>query len=430
MTLPDNSVFSARAITLLILAGVLTFAGAAYFMIFGNTGISTGANSYSRSAIGHMGFVELLRRQGFTVIVSKHESAAKARDGALLVLAEPLTRRAVADDGLPLAERTLLILPKWRGQTDRENLGWVGRVAQIPAESVQKTLQIVLPDATLVRPGRPVRWGEVSLRALYRLRPNRPDNDLLWNRMRSRAAPAIAQPQLIEAPGLTPIVAGPEGVLVGGMRVGGRWVFIISDPDLLSNHGLDDGENARHFIDAMSLFRAGDAPIVIDETIHGFSSDPNLWRKMFEPPYFVATLLAVAAIVILLWASAGRFGAPHALPEDSRVADTGLIEIGVNLLHQSGQGAEIARRYPAVILRQVTQRLHTPRHLSETARLDWVDRVGESRGVTERYADLLRDAESTGLTGRARREAVLRAVQRLYKWKQEMLDGSGQHRDG
>lgn len=430
MTLPDNSVFSARALTLLILAGVLTFAGAAYFMIFGNTGISTGANSYSRSAIGHMGFVELLRRQGFTVIVSKHESAAKARDGALLVLAEPLSRRVASGGGLPLADRTLLILPKWRSLADPEKLGWVKQVAPMSAETVEKTLQAVLPDATLVRPEKEIEWGKVSLRALHRLRPNRPDNDLLWNRMRARAAPAIAQPQLIEAPGLTPIVAGPAGILVGGAQIDGRWLFVISDPDLLSNHGLDDGENARHFIDAMSLFRSGDAPIVIDETIHGFSSDPNLWRKMFEPPYFVATLLAAAAIVILLWASIRRFGSPHALPEDSRVADTGLIEIGVNLLHQSGQGAEIARRYPAVIFRQVTQRLHTPRHLSESARIDWVDRVGDSRGVTTRYADLQRDAESPGLTGRARNEAVLRAAQRLYKWKQEMLDGSGHHTDG
>ena len=344
MTLPNNSGFSPRALALLIVAGLLTFAGAVYFVVFGDTGISSGANSYSRSAIGHKAFVELLRRQGITVIVSRNASADKARDGALLVLAEPRPGRIKAEDGLPLADRTLLILPKWQGWPDPKNPSWVQHVVPRRADTVQAVLQSVLPNATLIRPDQKVHWDKVSLHALHELPPGRLGNDLLWNRMRSRGDPAIANLQLINSSVLTPILASSEGVLVGGTRFGGRWLFVISDPDLLSNHGLDEGDNANHLVDAIALFRSGDAPVVVDETIHGFRSNPDLWRKMFELPYVVATMLTAAAIVVLLWASTGRFGAPQAETADRQVADTGLIETAVDLLYQSRQGVQIARR--------------------------------------------------------------------------------------
>ena len=49
---------------------------------------SAGADAYSRSAIGHRGLVELLRRLDIPVVVSRHGSASKGRSG-LVVLAEP-----------------------------------------------------------------------------------------------------------------------------------------------------------------------------------------------------------------------------------------------------------------------------------------------------------------------------------------------------
>jgi len=422
-----DSGFAPRTVALLIVAGALTFAGAIYFIVFGDTGIKSGANSFSESAIGHKAFVELLRRQSFAVIVSQNDSAEKARDGALLVLAEPSFRQIDKQGGLPAAERTLLVLPKWRGFPDPQKPRWLLHAGLLPPDSVQSVLRNLLPEATLVRPNETPRWSEVPFDSIRNLRPGGSDNTPLWNRMRSRAAPKIENVQLINSSSLTPILASPEGILIGGMRVNSRSVFVISDPDLLSNHGLDEGENANHLVDAMTLFQSGSAPLIIDETIHGFRSNPNLWRKMFELPYIVATMLTAAAIVTLLWASTGRFGAPQTETEDHRVADIGLIETAVDLLYQSGQGVQIARRYPAVILRQVTNRLHTPRHLSEDAKRDWIDRVGDTRGVTTHYRDLQREIESATPKGRTQTEAVLRALKRLHTWKQEMLDGSGRH---
>ena len=230
MTSLHDSGFSPRTVALLIVAGALTFAGAIYFIVFGDTGIKSGANSFSESAIGHKAFVELLRQQSFAVIVSQNDSAEKARDGALLVLAEPSFRQIDKQGGLPAAERTLLVLPKWRGFPDPQKPRWLLHAGLLPPDSVQSVLRNFLPRATLVRPNETPRWSEVPFVSIRNLRPGGSDNTPLWNRMRSRAAPKIENVQLINSSSLTPILASPEGILIGRMRVNCRSVFVISDP--------------------------------------------------------------------------------------------------------------------------------------------------------------------------------------------------------
>ena len=428
MNLRKNDSFSPQNVALLIAVGALAFAGAVYFSVFGDSSRPNGANSFSRSAIGHKAFVNLLRAQDISVIVSRNNSASKARNESLLILAEPLPRFMETRGQLPRAERTLVVLPKWHGRTHPENREWVRSVGLWPQGTVEQILHAVLPDAALARSTAAVEWKKTSLSALHIFRPGRLDNDLLWNRIRSRADPDIQKPQLILSDRLTPIVAGPDGILVGGMKAGDGWLYIVSDPDLLSNHGLGRSDNAALIMDALTLFRADDSPVVFDETTHGFKSNPNLWRTIFELPFVAATVLVFAAIAVLLWSATSRFGAPFEIKRGEGKGESGLIENAVDLLHQTGRGGDIARRYPEVVLRQVSQRLHVPRRLPDQERLAWIDRIGMARGVKARFGSLKEgiDASATG-RGHGR---VLRNVQRLYQWKREMLDGSGNDSNG
>ncbi len=50
---------------------------------------SSAADSFSRSALGHRGFVELLRANGIPVLVSRYASAERAGASSLLLIAEP-----------------------------------------------------------------------------------------------------------------------------------------------------------------------------------------------------------------------------------------------------------------------------------------------------------------------------------------------------
>ncbi len=423
----DSLSFSPRTVTLIIAVGIFAFAGAALFSIFSGSTQNSGANSFSKSAIGHAAFVELLGAQNIPVIVSRNNSSAKSDARTLLIVAEPPPGKSNSDDAIPMADRTLLILPKRRGIPDPRRPAWIAHAVLIPKEPVEKTMSAFFPDATLNRPDSEVAWKKTSLSALHVIRPGQLGNDLLWSRIRSHTAPAIDQPQFLKSEKITPIIASAEGILVGATKRDDRWLFVISDPDLLANHGIGKADNAALTLDLLSLFRPANGSIIIDETVHGFRSNPNLWRQAFELPFLVSTILTVTAVLILLGAATGRFGAPLPPDRQRRESETGLIENAADLLQGAGHGTAIVRRYPAVALRAVAQRLHAPRGLSPLDLIAWVDRVGTARGVKTRYRPLQDEIENAASQQNANDNRVLHAVLNLYQWKQEILNGPGRN---
>lgn len=425
MSLTDNAAFSPRTVAILIVVSMLAFAGAAFFIVFGDHLQTSGANSFSKSAIGHKAFVELLSRQDIPVIVSRSDSARKARGGSLLVVAEPLLSEIEKHGGMPKGTRTLVVLPKWRGLPDRERPGWIAHAVPLPKNTVEDILQIVLPGSAVARPTGSVSWNKVSFRALHAFRHGWSENDQLWDHLQSYEAPFLEDPQLIVSQRLIPIIASPDGILVGGVKQDDGWLFVISDPDLLSNHGIGQGDNAARLLDLLSLFKPTDTPVIVDETMHGFRASPNLWRKIFELPFIVPTILTMAAIIVLLLAATGRFGAPRPAGRAAERGETGLIENAVDLLYQAGHGTAVAQRYPAVVLREVAQRLHMPRGLREPERLEWIDRVSAARGIGTGYRALLAEIETVEPDRRAATDQTLQTARRLFQWKQEMLDGPG-----
>ncbi len=90
----EKAVFSPKTVIWLLSVGCLSFAGAAYFVIYGDAGRGTTAeaNGFSYSAVGHRAFVETLRGLDIPVLLSGRDSAARAGRSALLVVAEPRAR--------------------------------------------------------------------------------------------------------------------------------------------------------------------------------------------------------------------------------------------------------------------------------------------------------------------------------------------------
>ncbi len=106
-------------------------------------------------------------------------------------------------------------------------------------------------------------------------------------------------------PGLAPLYATDEGVLLGGLVVGEGKVYLLTDPSQLSNTGLDDPVNVRL---AGALFPAGDVPITFVEGVHGYTAArglvPWLWRAGWGPMLLAALLSAGVAG----WRAAARPG--------------------------------------------------------------------------------------------------------------------------
>ncbi len=394
--------FSPRTVLWLIAVGSLCFAGAAYLSIYGGES-TAGANSYSYSAIGHRAFIETLRRVDIPVVVSGNDSRAKAGRTALLVLAEP--ELSDADDRdlaeMLTADTLLLVLPKWRGAPDAARPHWLESAALLPLEEVNAVLRLVLAEAEVRRAGSAPAWNPGAL----------------------GVAPTLAVPQLVEAPGLEPVVASDQGILVGELRRGRQRLWILSDPDVLSNHGLGRGDNAVLALALVDSLRPRGGAVVLDETIHGFRQDPSIWRAMFEYPFVVATLQAVAAILALIWAATGRFGAPLPAERALKAGKETLLANTASLLQFGGHGPEILRRYREATFREVARRLRAPRHLGEDALVDWVDRVGEARGLRRRYRDLRREVDAASAAAGRGGAGLLRAARNIYRWKQEIIDG-------
>ncbi len=400
------SVFSPRLLAAWIAAALLTFAASLYFgsLSGGKSGAdAVGPSTFSRSAIGYAGIAEILSRLHIPVVKSQFDALAKLRSGGVLVVAEPELDRGAesAVTALLKAPTALLILPKWQGEPSEAHPGWLADAAHVPPLAADLVLNMVVPGGTVTRTATVPRWTVNAL----------------------GGAPSLDPPvQLITSARLTPIVGANEGMLVGELRSKGKRVWVLSDPDVIANHGLGRDGNAAFAVALLQRLAMGQSvgsPIVFDETVHGYLSMPaSPLALLFRFPVVIATGLGALALLLLLWSSFARFGAPVPAPAALGAGKRGLVENAAGLLEFAGHRRSVVRRYVEASLRDAARRLHAPRGLAGAALLDWLKRLGEARGVGLDCAAIARDAETKNDA------AGLAAIARdIHHWKGEIIDG-------
>jgi hypothetical protein len=401
-------VFAQRTILWLIGVGGLSFLCALVLIVFGEDLLPTStvqANAYSQSAIGHMAFVETLRALGVPVLVSRSDSALKAGPKDLLIVAEPPAEQK--DDehlqDLVQADRVLLVLPKWAASPDFNNRRWAGQVYRLSSDNADDVLRIVASHG--------------STKVVQR--------EIDWKRNRFGGEASLAQPQLMTADGLTPIIDSNLGVLLGEAEDSYGRLWVLSDPDLISNQGLKRGDNAVIAVGMVQELLPPGGSVIVDEVIHGFRHDPSVWRALFEFPIIIITVNALAAVAVLLWAATGRFGSPVAEERPLKAGKTTLIGNAAGLLQFGGYTAEVLGRYLAVTFADVASRVHAPAQLAGVALDQWLERIGRARQVRGAPAELRREAELATAAGRTDDRRLLHVARDLYRWKREMLHGPG-----
>jgi hypothetical protein len=375
-----------------------------YAAITGRSDTSSFASTYSRSAIGHAGILALLRSQGIDASASGGASLDKLRHGGLLVLAEPDfdPESGTALKSLLRGRNVLLVLPKWTGNPESGDRGWLASVYQKPLPFVQS----VLDDA--VGTGRVTR--DVTKFA--------PSGNVFG------VAPHIETPQLL-APAfrLRQMLADAGGnALIAYMPTAHGQIWILSDPDVINDYGLAHG-NAALAMALIDRARQG-GPTVFDETIHGFSSAPNgNFHLLIARPFRAATIDAFLTIALLLWGTWAAFGQRLARPAPLEAGKQALIANIADLLVYAGHQGELMRRYMQVTLEDVAARLHAP-SAEGPARAVWMAQVQTQRGTKLDAAVL--EAEAATLAGnrRAAPGAVFALAQKIHRWKQDMLHGT------
>lgn len=362
---------------------------------------SAGADSYSVSAIGHQGLVRLLGKLDVPVIVSRNDSGAKVRDGVLVIIEPTVTDDASRDRLKQLVHgvaKSLVVLPKWYGSAERGK-AWIEDAYLLPVDEVTAVMEALgVKGTTITR----------LLGRTFTTDTGRNDN------------PVVRDLQLAEGPGLfTPREIHEVG---GGMVDGVKdsWddasIYVLSDPDVLSNFGLRAPANARFTINLLDALRH-DGPVVIDETMHGYAQSPSLVHLLLEFPLVLATLQIAVCALLVVWAAMVRFGPAREAPPPLAPGKDFLIRNTAALLQYGGHHAHALRRYLQLTVAAVRQALHAP-SLAPAAAAAWLEEVRKARGGSVALAELEQAVEAADTPAR-----TVEAADQVFRWRIEMTQG-------
>ncbi|MCY3621419.1 MAG: DUF4350 domain-containing protein [Gammaproteobacteria bacterium] len=409
MSVISDRILTRRSAALLILIGGAAFCAflALVVVIDPADRTVTGPSSYSRSAIGHAGFAGLLREMGYDVKTNRSRLGRGMAPGDVLLILEPnLLSHTVADlQRLMEGKRSVLIaLPKWESNALPGPRGWIKEASLLPKGTAGGVARGVVVPASI----------------------ERPDVDNPWFDRLGRGTPTIEDDlQLVSGAQLDALISRSDGILVGETTDGEAKIVVLADPDILANHGLHRGDNARLALGLIERLKPGsNATIHFDETLHGFAIVPSLPRLLMAPPFLAATLLVLATVAITVWRAAAGFGGPHAVGEPEPVFGSGhetLLRNAGRLLAAEDHATYIADRYARASLEEAARRLH----LGARSRRGEADDDIKARGILEGIA--IRRGVRTRLPDEETRP--LTKARRYYDWIEEVFHGSGPNRD-
>jgi hypothetical protein len=405
--LSETSVFSPRILLIWTSALAAILALSLYLLAF-NIGApetkAVGPSAFSRSAIGYAGLAELLRRADIPVVKKRIGSATDDSKASLLIIAEPEVSAAYEANGFALGRsaNVLVILPKWVAERDDHHQGWVREVEAAPEGNANWVLSILGVSGALARGSESAPLSEALT-----------INDLM-------AVPTLPTDlQLIAKSTLTPVVATSAGVLIGEKTQRGHRIWVVSDPDILSNHGLFEGTNAQFAGALIDRLKGSAGDVIFDETVHGFTAPAaSPLRALFEFPFVVASAYALAALGVILWSAMIRFGAPEPALVVLKAGKLGLIRNVANLIEFAGGRQDVAMNYLRLAVADAAHRLRAPKGLNLERQMEWLDRVGQARGLKTKVVEIAQK-----LVGQNQDAALSRAALDLHLWKQEILRG-------
>lgn len=323
---------------------------------------SVDADGYSLSAIGHAGWLQLLRDVGVPVIQSRQ--VREQAIAGLLVVAEPdeldEDELASLDAAMQQAESALLVLPKRAGDRDMLRQHWLGADDLVPLARANDTLGGFLGRRSqrapeVQRHDTVTGWRTSGLRDV--------DLQVLG------APEPLAPVQLLDAGStrLEPLVACDQGILLA--RIGD--LFVLSDPDLIANHGLANGANAALAV-AMVRHAKGAGAVVVDETCHGHAVERSIWTELGRFPLVLVAVQWLLLLGLALWIAAERFGAPLPAPPALEAGKAVLIDNVVALLDRRGRHGPVVRRYVRQRVRRAAEWLHVPPGSNDAACREWL----------------------------------------------------------
>jgi len=393
-----SSPFSARTVGILMAIAIISFG--AVMVLAGwapelRNRDQAGDHPYSTSAIGYNGIVQFLDAQGYPVEISRLEHRLTERDwGVMIVTVSP---QGMGDKlhALTLQPTTLIVLPKWIGETDRLNKKRQRDTRFMDARRLNDLL------------GQLDIHGEIGRIDVPRL-TDTPFGDM--------ALRPDLKMQVIRSNSLVPIAWTDDGILLG--KLGDQEIYVLADPDMLNTFGLARRENARFAVQLMDWLRYDEAePIIFDATLHGFVRSENLLQMMFDIPFVGATLAALFAGFLLGWAALVRFGPTTRETRVIALGKQALVDNSAGLFTMARRETRLAPGYLTMMRRRVAREIAAPRTMTEAQLSALFDRLGPEEQSGKTFSQIERGLR----TASASREELMTRARELYRWRRDIL---------
>lgn len=391
----SEGTFRPATIILIVAIGILAFAGMLVLGAYApdlRSGRNGGTHALSNAATGFSGIVQLARATGRNPRILRNESFLDTED---LVVLTP--ENGSTDMSQVLSTRTtkptLVVLPKWNTVPDPRRSGWVRSKGLRPVWDPQR----VLAPAHQLRVQRH-RSGGTPLRTI----PGHAPQGLRFT------APGALQ--TVGGPGLKPIVTDPAGraVLV---QLGDQPLYLLADPDLLSNRGMADRRQAAAALAMLDFLNSTDAgSVTFDVTLNGLGQTRSPLRLMFDPPFLAVTLALAAALLLAGLQAISRFGPPRRPERAIAFGKAALIDNAAALVRQARREAGLGGRYAEMIRDKAVTVFGVPARLRDNAITEYLDKLDGRSSFS---------ALASAAAGARSREELLAAAQALHRWQGE-----------
>lgn len=389
-----------KSAPVLILLLVLALAALALFWL-------PRGNDFDRSPLGNKGLELWLQAKGIPVIRSDPHVARASSEISLRIVplsirqGEAVAPRPDEDDGPanPAEEAsryalpTLIILPKWRGSVSTDGIASKSGLVDLIDISGELD-KIGYSDFGFARSKTDFEEAQTQLN------PGQPIKIDLYQ------AQTFERSSLPS--GCKEIAGTPLGALL--LRCAQEPnVYLLSDPDLLNNHGLALADNAVFAVSLIHHLRgAGETrPVYLDTAGQPLDSEKPVdegksyersasdLQRFFAYPLSViwGTLLVVAAICF--WRGAYRFGPPlREASANIELSKTAAIDATARLLRLSGNDGRMAGQFV----------LHL---LADKAQLLFGSGAGNQAGIARLFQRLARQDKAAAQALHAAAEALI-----------------------
>ena len=400
-----SDTFRVRTVALMLAIGILGFIGTLVMGAFApdlRSGHNGGTHALSNAAVGFSGIVQLAEATGRHPRIVRSEHLFDSED--LLVVTPD---QGFDDVSAILAARsakpTLFVLPKWATVADPDHTGWV-RIAD---------LTVSVDPASLLSPETEFKIHRVRSGGAPLVAAREFDSSIHF------AAPRVLQVIAGQVPHkgnkpkpLVPLITNGKGGIVLA-RYGDGPLYVLADPDLMSNAGMRDPRQAAAALAMLDwLNSTGAKSIAFDVTLNGFGHSQSPLKLAFTPPFLAMTLALAVVLFLVGWHAFGRFGPIRPRARAIAFGKAALVENSAKLIRRAGRETSLGGRYAQVIRERAVATFGVPARLKDAALDAYLDKLGTWRG--HRFSELALTAETT-----RDQDALVAAAQALHQWQKE-----------